>query len=75
MITPVLHCPYCHSTDIVRHGTTSEGKQRYRCRVRLPQVTDHVQTNFWLVETICGTHTHLEGHQLCVGGSGCAVSP
>jgi transposase-like protein len=32
MITHVLHCPYCQSTDIVRHGTTSEGKQRYRCR-------------------------------------------
>ncbi len=32
MITQVLHCPYCQSTDIVRHGTTSEGKQRYRCR-------------------------------------------
>ena len=27
MITQVLHCPH-----IVRHGTTSEGKQRYRCR-------------------------------------------
>jgi len=33
MITQVLHCPYCQGTDIVRHGTTSEGKQRYRCRV------------------------------------------
>ena len=32
MITQVLHCPSCQSTDIVRHGTTSEGKQRYRCR-------------------------------------------
>jgi len=32
MITQVLHCPYCQKTDIVRHGTTSEGKQRYRCR-------------------------------------------
>ena len=32
MITHVLHCPYCQGTDIVRHGTTSEGKQRYRCR-------------------------------------------
>jgi transposase-like protein len=32
MITPVLHCPYCQGTDIVRHGTMSEGKQRYRCR-------------------------------------------
>ncbi len=32
MITQVLHCPYCHGTDIVRHGTSSEGKQRSRCR-------------------------------------------
>jgi transposase-like protein len=30
--TQVLHCPYCQGTDIVRHGTTLEGKQRYRCR-------------------------------------------
>jgi len=32
MMTQVLHCPYCDGTDIVRHGTTPEGKQRYRCR-------------------------------------------
>lgn len=32
MITQVLHCPYCHATNIVKHGTTPEGKQRYRCR-------------------------------------------
>ena len=32
MMTQVLHCPYCHETDIVRHGTSPEGKQRYRCR-------------------------------------------
>ena len=27
MMTQVLHCPYCQGTDIVRHGTTPEGKQ------------------------------------------------
>src|SRR5437764_1098309 len=32
MVIQVLHCPYCQSTDIVRHGTTRQGKQRYRCR-------------------------------------------
>jgi transposase-like protein len=32
MITQVLHCPYCHETDIVRHDKSPEGKQRYRCR-------------------------------------------
>jgi transposase-like protein len=32
MITQVVHCPYCHGTDIIRHGTSAEGKQRYRCQ-------------------------------------------
>src|SRR3989442_1364795 len=32
MINQMLHCPYCDGIDIVRHGTTPEGKQRYRCR-------------------------------------------
>jgi len=32
MILQVLHCPHCHGTDIVRHGRTRQGKQRYRCR-------------------------------------------
>jgi transposase-like protein len=32
MIIHVLHCPSCQGTDIVRHGKSPEGKQRYRCR-------------------------------------------
>lgn len=32
VITQILHCPYCQGIDLVRHGTTPEGKQRYRCR-------------------------------------------
>ena len=32
MIIQVLHCPYCQGTDGVRHGKSSQGKQRYRCR-------------------------------------------
>jgi transposase-like protein len=32
MILQLLHCPHCQGTDIVRHGKSSEGKQRYRCR-------------------------------------------
>jgi transposase-like protein len=32
MIIQVLHCPYCQGTDVVRHGKSPEGKQRYRCR-------------------------------------------
>ena len=30
--TQVLHCSHCQGTDIVRHGNTCQGKQRYRCR-------------------------------------------
>ena len=32
MVTQVLHCPSCQGTDIVRHGKTPQGKQRYCCR-------------------------------------------
>src|SRR5262245_20657912 len=32
MIMQVLHCPNCQGTDIVRHGRTRQGKQRYRCQ-------------------------------------------
>src|SRR2546430_2117577 len=32
MIIQVLHCPHCQGTDIVRHGQTHQGKQRYCCR-------------------------------------------
>jgi RNA 3'-terminal phosphate cyclase (ATP) len=37
---------------------------------RLPQVTDHVHTNIWLVETILGARAHLEGHILRIQGVG-----
>ena len=32
MVIQVLHCPYCQGIDIVKHGMSPEGKQRYRCR-------------------------------------------
>jgi hypothetical protein len=32
MMLQVLHCPPCQGTDIVRHGQTRPGKQRYRGR-------------------------------------------
>jgi transposase-like protein len=32
IVLQVLHCPHCQGTDIVRHGMTRQGKQRYRCR-------------------------------------------
>lgn len=33
VLEPVL-CPACSSSDVVKHGKSSEGKQRYKCRKR-----------------------------------------
>ena len=32
MLFQILDCPNCHGTDIVKHGKSPEGKQRYKCR-------------------------------------------
>jgi RNA 3'-terminal phosphate cyclase (ATP) len=37
---------------------------------RIPQVTDHVQTNIWLVETLLGARAHVEGQSLRLQGVG-----
>jgi transposase-like protein len=31
VLEPVL-CPTCGSSDVVKHGQSGEGKQRYKCR-------------------------------------------
>lgn len=31
VLEPVL-CPACHGSDVVNHGKSTEGKQRYKCR-------------------------------------------
>jgi transposase-like protein len=32
MILEPLPCPTCNGTDVIKHGTTAAGKQRYRCQ-------------------------------------------
>jgi transposase-like protein len=32
MVLEPVHCPNCDSIDVVRHGKTAAGKQRYLCR-------------------------------------------
>ncbi len=32
MVVEPICCPVCHSTDVVKHGKTDAGKQRYKCR-------------------------------------------
>ncbi len=32
MVLEPIHCPDCDGIDVIKHGTTSAGKQRYRCQ-------------------------------------------
>jgi transposase-like protein len=32
MVTLLVSCSHCQSTEIVRNGATADGRQRYRCR-------------------------------------------
>ena len=32
MVLEPIHCPTCHGTQVIKHGKTPEGKQRYRCQ-------------------------------------------
>ena len=27
-----IRCPSCQNTDVIKHGITAQGKQRYRCQ-------------------------------------------
>ena len=27
-----IRCPACQNTEVIKHGITSQGKQRYRCK-------------------------------------------
>ena len=27
-----IRCPACQHTDVIKHGITAQGKQRYRCK-------------------------------------------
>ena len=32
MVSVPVHCPYCHSTEVIKAGKQANGAQRYRCQ-------------------------------------------
>lgn len=32
MVLEPIQCPSCNNTNVVKHGKSTEGKQRYKCR-------------------------------------------
>jgi transposase-like protein len=67
MITLVLHCPNCDGVDIVRHGKSPEGKQRYRCREKPCQ-----GRTFLLDYSYAGQSPHVKDQsvEMALNGSG-----
>lgn len=56
-----------HVADqLVLFAALAQGASRYR----LPMMTDHVESNLWLVEKILGTRSRLEGSMLHIEGVG-----
>jgi len=68
MITQVLHCPYCHGTDIVRHGTTSEGKlgKAHTQKIESKHINLRTRSKRLVRRTICFSKTTTM-HDLVLG--------
>jgi len=32
MVLEPIHCPQCDGVEVIKHGTTPDGKQRYLCQ-------------------------------------------
>jgi len=58
-----------HLADqLILFAALAAGQTRYR----IPAMTDHVESNLWLVETILGARTAREGNVIFIGGIGLA---
>jgi RNA 3'-terminal phosphate cyclase (ATP) len=58
-----------HLADqLILFAALAAGETRYR----IPMLTDHVESNLWLVETMLGVRTAREGNVIAVGGIGLA---
>jgi transposase-like protein len=44
MVTIVIACRHCGSTDLSKHGIAPNGKQKYRCRSCRRQSREHPQS-------------------------------
>ena len=49
MVLEPIHCPTCDGIEVIKHGTTPDGKQRYCC-----QDTECSRRTFILQYTYCG---------------------
>ena len=56
-----------HAADqVIPFAALAEGESRFR----IPAVTEHVETNAWMVKTFLGVHATVQDHRLAVTGTG-----
>jgi len=61
-----------HLADqLILFAALAAGRSRYR----IPEVTDHIRSNLWLVEELLGASSKLEGNLLTVDGTGLQAPP
>jgi RNA 3'-terminal phosphate cyclase len=54
--------------QLIIYGGLAEGVTRYR----VPRITEHVETNLWLIEEFLGAKTRIDGNLLEIEGIGFA---
>jgi RNA 3'-terminal phosphate cyclase (ATP) len=52
--------------QLILYAALAQGKSTYI----VPQITDHIDSNIWLVQNILGAHVRLEGKRLTIKGIG-----
>jgi len=58
-----------HLADqLILFAALADGETRYR----IPRMTDHVESNLWIVETMLGARTARDGNIITIGGVGLA---
>jgi RNA 3'-terminal phosphate cyclase (ATP) len=61
-----------HAADqLVLYAALAEGSSQFR----VPGITEHLETNLWLVENILGARAELEGYLLKIQGVGFSHEP
>ena len=65
MVTITLHCRHCESTELVRYGQTSNGKQRYLCHACGKQSRDNPGCNAYAEERVASATRRDIGGEVC----------
>ena len=56
-----------HLADqLILFAALADGETRYR----IPMMTDHIESNLWIVETMLGARTARDGNIITIGGIG-----